>query len=86
MGFTGLKAVQFKIAYVEAFNQMEASIRGMFTAQTRHSNSTTSDFPDWPLEELRTKGMIVNMYHKLHGVRGGNGSSRNLDFQFLRMA
>jgi len=28
MGFTGTKAVQFKLAYIRAFNEMEAKLKG----------------------------------------------------------
>lgn len=28
MGFTGAKALRFKLAYIEAFNRMEAELRG----------------------------------------------------------
>ncbi len=29
MGFTGAKALRFKLAYIEAFNRMEAELRGV---------------------------------------------------------
>ena len=34
MGFTGKKAAEFKIAYIEAFEQMEAKLRQLSTPQT----------------------------------------------------
>lgn len=33
MGFTGKKAMQFKVAYIEAFNAMEAELKNGFKAQ-----------------------------------------------------
>jgi Rha family phage regulatory protein len=39
MGFTGKKALQFKIAYIERFNQMEDFIKNLFEAK--------ADFPEF---------------------------------------
>jgi len=40
MGFTGEKALQFKLAYIEAFNKMEAALEQQATAQPASRLST----------------------------------------------
>lgn len=41
MGFTGKKALQFKLAYIDAFNQMEAKLRAMAPAVVDQILSST---------------------------------------------
>lgn len=63
MGFTGPNALRFKWAYIQAFNRMETEL---------HSTSALGqpdhrEFPNWPLEEMRAKSAVVEMYRKSCG-------------------
>src|SRR5579862_6003575 len=68
MGFTGREALGFKVRYIEAFNQMESVIRdrtdldGLPIPPADHR-----EFPDWPLEELRTKKATADLYRMVYG-------------------
>ena len=44
MGFTGKKAMQFKIAYIEAFNAMEEQLKQNFTATATISENPQKEF------------------------------------------
>jgi len=62
MGFTGAKALKFKLAYIEAFNRMEGHLRGGLVSMPEHR-----DFPDWPLDEMRTKKGTADLYRMVYG-------------------
>ena len=59
MGFTGAKAMQFKIAYIEAFNTMEAKLR---------EQQTTPVQPELPLEPPQTPYIAALLKMKYRGV------------------
>jgi Rha family phage regulatory protein len=59
MGFTGPNALRFKWAYIQAFNSMEAKLHG---TQPDHR-----EFPDWPVDEMRAKTAVVEMYRRACG-------------------
>lgn len=65
MGFTGLKAMQFKISYIEAFNRMEAELTAWgraSLAQTRALHSTVEDRR--PLNKLiKMWGNLAHISH-----------------------
>ena len=67
MGFTGLKALRFKLAYVNAFNQMENTLRRETPVQTVLAAPTAREFPDWPLEEVRAKRAPADLYRMVYG-------------------
>jgi Rha family phage regulatory protein len=67
MGFTGSKALRFKIAYVQAFNQMEAALRGSRDSGKASAPPERREFPDWPLEEMRAKKATVDLYRLVYG-------------------
>jgi Rha family phage regulatory protein len=68
MGFTGDDALEFKLRYIEAFNHMEAMSHGRPVAgDLLPASSEHRDFPDWPLDELRTKKATADLYHKVYG-------------------
>ena len=46
MGFTGAKAMQFKIAYIEAFNAMEAKLRELHAAPVQPELPLADALPD----------------------------------------
>jgi hypothetical protein len=62
MGFTGERALDFKLAYIEEFNRMEAALRTPGEVQPEHR-----EFPDWPLEETRTKRGVAELYRMVYG-------------------
>lgn len=61
MGYTGSKAMKFKLAYIDAFNRMEAALRGQDPAETLRI--ITDDFgPQWVLERLQTADVLERFY------------------------
>lgn len=68
MGFTGPKALKFRIAYVEAFDTMEAALKRPCEAPVAIAVPDRREFPDWPLEELRAKGAAVHLYRTVWGL------------------
>jgi len=64
MGFTGPNALRFKWAYIQAFNQMEARL---YTDATRTPPPEHREFPDWPLDEMRVKKGVTDMYRMAYG-------------------
>lgn len=67
MGFTGLKALRFKIAYINAFNRMEETLRRDTPAQALLVPASAREFPDWPLEEMRAKKATADLYRLVYG-------------------
>jgi Rha family phage regulatory protein len=66
MGFTGPNALRFKWAYIQAFNQMESQLhtsQGVGVAPSLAHR----EFPDWPLDEMRTKKGVTDMYRMAYG-------------------
>ncbi|MEI8245821.1 MAG: Rha family transcriptional regulator [Lentisphaerota bacterium] len=53
MGFTGAKAMQFKIAYIEAFNKMEAELRQKPCAVAPSMIDAANDWRDFNASALR---------------------------------
>ena len=61
MGYTGSRAMKFKLAYIDAFNRMEAALRGQDPAETLRI--ITDDFgPQWVLERLQTADVLERFY------------------------
>ena len=61
MGYTGSKAMKFKLAYIDAFNRMEAALRGQDPAETLRI--ITADLgPKWVLERLQTADVLERFY------------------------
>lgn len=61
MGYTGSKAMKFKLAYIDAFNRMEAALRGQDPAETLRI--ITDDLgPKWVLERLQTADVLERFY------------------------
>lgn len=68
MGFTGEAALEFKIRYIGAYNVMEAVLRDQPRATIEPPpHPEHREFPEWPLEEMRTKGQMVNLYRLTYG-------------------
>jgi Rha family phage regulatory protein len=76
MGFTGKKALQWKIRYIEAFNAMETELHNRPTSGRRGSYSIVIDFEnDLPIcSRLLNPGEIVMSYESFmeHALRMGN--------------
>lgn len=64
MGFTGPNAIRFKWAYIQAFNRMEAGLHDHEAASPRPDHR---DLSAWPVEEMRAKTAIVEMYRRAGG-------------------
>lgn len=63
MGFTGKKALEWKIRYIQAFNEMERKLKEQEnpTAQNCTANSKTPDVaPPEVLAQARAKTMLMN--------------------------
>lgn len=61
MGYTGAKAMKFKLAYIDAFNKMEAALRGQDPAEALRM--ITDDLgPKWVLERLQTADVLERFY------------------------
>ena len=61
MGYTGSRAMKFKLAYIDAFNRMEAALRGQDPAETLRI--ITDDFgPQWVLERPQTADVLERFY------------------------
>lgn len=76
MGFTGKKALQWKIRYIEAFNAMETELHNRPTSGRRGSYSIVIDFEnDLPIcSRVLNPGEIVMSYESFmeHALRTGN--------------
>lgn len=64
MGFTGQNALRFKWAYIQAFNRTEAELQARRVVSP---SPEYREFPDWPLDEMRVKSSVVDMYRKACG-------------------
>lgn len=64
MGYTGKKAMQIKIAYIEAFNLMEAQVLGTLAAQPALPDTTT---PSTAADRRPLRG-LVNTWSRLCGT------------------
>jgi len=61
MGYTGKAAMKFKLQFIDAFNRMEAALRGQDPAETLRI--ITDDFgPEWVLERLQTADVLERFY------------------------
>lgn len=67
MGFTGEKALDFKLRYIAAFNAMEAALKSDATVELPPYPEKRA-FPEWPLEEMRTKNQTVTLYRLTYGL------------------
>ena len=67
MGFAGAKALDFKVAYVEAFNRMEAALKHPPETGAVIAVPGRREFPDWPLDEWRAKKETANLYRMVYG-------------------
>lgn len=80
MGFTGKKALQFKIAYIERFNQMESFIKSLqqakmefpaFTAAIMMAHEEPKHYHfsnEVNMINRIVLGMDANQFKKLHGI------------------
>jgi Rha family phage regulatory protein len=67
MGFTGVNALRFKLAYIQAFNGMEATLAESANANPINAKPDHRQFPDWPLDEMRVKKSIADLYRMAFG-------------------
>jgi Rha family phage regulatory protein len=67
MGFTGQRALEFKLLYIDAFNRMEDALNASHVADVAEIPSQLREFPNWPLEELRTKKATADLYRMVYG-------------------
>jgi Rha family phage regulatory protein len=65
MGFTGSKALRFKIDYIAAFNRMEAMLHG--PVANDDTIPDRQDMKDWPLEKLRALIAVAETYRHTFG-------------------
>lgn len=78
MGFTGKKALQVKIAYIEAFNAMEARLQGQHTQKIEQKFDEKLDYSCIPTENNPYKRQVWGQIRpytpcsptQLQGVRG----------------
>lgn len=70
MRFTGPKALKFRMAYIEAFNRMEAELREPRVSNAPIALLARRDLRDWPLEEMRAKAAVAHLFRKTYGVGG----------------
>lgn len=66
MGFTGARSLEFKLRYIDQFNKMESAIKGV-TSDAPPPSPEPRVFPDWPLDELRTKKGTADLYRMVYG-------------------
>lgn len=77
MGFTGAKAVQFKVAYINAFNRMERLIRGGGVSCTRSGieehrtplRSSGAGYRSADSRPIRSRGYLLTGYQSRHRER-----------------
>ena len=77
MGFTGAKAVQFKVAYINAFNRMERLIRGGGVFCTRSGiekhrtplRSSGAGYRSTDSRPIRSRGYLLTGYQSRHRER-----------------
>ena len=79
MGFTGKKALEFKIAYIDAFNKMEAELKSQQTKQLSAAESLLQSVQllvahERQLEILEhnqknMQGAISSLYDKVYGMQ-----------------
>lgn len=65
MGFTGAKALQFKLAYIDAFNAMEARLRADLAPARVPTPIKRKEFrcrADLSMTKRDEKGMLINWY------------------------
>ena len=65
MGFTGPKALRFKMAYIAEFNRMEAALHA--PAANDDAPDQDREFSHWPMDEIRAKRGVVEMYRMTYG-------------------
>lgn len=69
MGFTGLRAAQFKIAYIDRFNKMESVLKqGFVQSSTQHENYWFARRPHWPL--IRPRVLAGQAYREIADFLG----------------
>jgi Rha family phage regulatory protein len=78
MGFTGPKAFKFKLAYIAEFNRMEAALNA--PPANDDAPNPHREFPDWPLDELRAKRAVIDMYRMTFGPRSAQWMLPQLGF------
>lgn len=66
MGFTGEKALDFKLRYIAAFNAMEAALK-LPDAMIEPPPPVPQEFPNWPLDEWRVKLATAERYDRTWG-------------------
>lgn len=59
MGFTGKKALEWKLKYIEAFNKMEATLRGQYNLETLSSLTTQMTALQTQVESLTNELLDV---------------------------
>lgn len=80
LGFTGSRALKFRIAYVEAFDAMEAALRRPREGCGAVAIPERSQFPDWPLPVWRAKNRTANLYLGVFGVQSAQWAMVTLGF------
>lgn len=62
MGFTGRKADDFKLKYIQAFNEMEKQIhlKAEYSGQNQYGSWINSDIPEWFYTKQGTE--LIDMY------------------------
>ena len=80
MGFTGPNALRFKWAYIQAFNRMETDLLAASEVSHEPVSPEHREFPDWPLDEIRAKCMVLEMYRKAYGPLSAQWAAPQLGF------
>lgn len=73
MGFTGSKALQFKLAYIDAFNKMKETLDAMKSAES-HDLSVTK-----PSEVINEIGTTRDAIKNIFGVKDGIALAEAID-------
>lgn len=68
MGYTGKKAMQFKLAYIDAFDRMEAMLNGKMTPEQEVKSVLQEYGPEWVLKRIRQSEEYERFYKPIHKI------------------
>jgi len=83
-GFTSRKAMQFKIAYIEAFNRMEARLNGTMKPEEVLKDKIAEFGADWILERVQRCEIYDHFYAPKHQL--GERNAKGFECSTIRRA
>lgn len=84
MGFTSKRAMQFKLAYIKAFDLMEARLNGTMNPEDYVQNQIETFGMDWVAEQLRQKEIQDAFYAPKYKL--GDRNSKGYECSTIRRA